>query len=223
MRKTIKAKISGATNGSKLDILDRELQRWDDILGDLKKMRHHDYPISEKQSEYNLVKTGKRPSAYCAYATFMIDSLDHPLPLHNDRFNVERRDTEVAAYWISVPTLERHGGVWLPLELPYQYYGFEDEWDIGDSYITKQDGKYYVHLKIEKEVDTRDEYDGVLGIDLGVRHVAVTWNTVKEKPRFYGRDLREIRGKYHYLRRKLQRQGDDGAVENLGKREKGLV
>lgn len=210
MKKTIKAKISERTNGSKLDIIEREHQRWKEMMHEV---------FEEGKKDYQKVRTEDRHSMYVSYATFSADSKNHPMPIHNEFMKIERRETEQFEYWLPIPTKEKRGGVYVPLEVPYKYYGFENEWDIGDSYITKQDGDFYIHIKVEKDVEPQSEYSGVLGVDLGVRHVAVTWNSVREKPRFYGKELRKIRGKYHYLRRKLQSEKKTEAVKKIKDRE----
>jgi putative transposase len=210
VRKTIKVKVCDATNQTKLNILERELQRWQKIMNDI---------FEEGKTDYHDVKTKEIHSCYASLATFKVDTPNEPMTVKNTMMKVERRNTSLAPYWVSIPTKERRGGVWLPLEMPYKYYGFEEEWDLRDSHVTKQDDGYYIHLNIETEVDLKSDYSGILGIDLGVRHVAVTWSTVKEKPRFYGKELRRIRGKYHYLRRKLQSEKKIEAVDNIKDRE----
>jgi len=175
--------------------------------------------FEEGKTDYQEVKTEDRHSMYASYATFNADSKNHPMPIHNDFMKIKRRDTEPFQYWLPIPTKEKHGGVHVPLEIPYKYYGFEEEWEIGDSHITKEEDGFYVHIAIQKEVETASEYDGVLGVDLGVRHVAVTWNSSRKKPRFHGKELRKIRGKYHYLRRKLQSEKKIEAIEKIKDRE----
>lgn len=209
-KKTIKAKVNSKANQNKLNILDRELERWDEITTEV---------FEEGKTDYHDVKTDERYGAYVTYATFKIDTPDHPLPLKNTVFDVDRKENSVSDYWACFPSKERRGGVWLPIDLPKKYYGFEEEWEIRDSHITTEDDEYYFHISIEKEVRIEDDYNGVLGIDLGVRHVAVTWNTSTEKPKFYGKELRHIRGKYHYLRRKLQSEKKIEAVEKISDRE----
>lgn len=223
IRKTIKVKVSSATNQTKLDILQREYDRWQEILDELEQCRHHDFPVDPQEDPYNWIKTSERHSQYVSYATFNDCGSNHPMVVKNSYAKLERRDTEIGPYWFSVPTLERRGGVWLPLELPHRYYGFDEEWDIRDSWITKDGEEWYIHINVEREVDIREQYDGVLGIDLGVRYVAVTWDSTEQQPQFYGNDLREVRGKYHYLRRKLQQQRKDEAVEQIADREKRKV
>jgi len=210
MRKTIKAKISERTNNTKLGIVERELERWQDIMHD---------KFEKGITEYSELKKGDRHSMYASYAEFNVDTPDHPMPIHNQDMQFERKSNCVAEYWFSIPTLERHGRVYVPVEIPYKYYGFEEDWNIRDSEVTKEDGDIYIHINIEKEIEVSDEYAGVLGVDLGVRHVAVTWNSVREKPRFHGKKLRQIRGKYSYLRKKLQSDKKLSAVQRIKDRE----
>lgn len=210
MKKTIKAKISEETNQTKIDILDRTLDRWNTIL---------EKRFNQGIEEYEKLKVEDCHSVYPSFAEFKAESKEEPLPLKTLVFSIERKSNTIAEYWMQLPTGERRGGVWLPVKMAEKYHGFEEEWEVKDSKLTKEENEYYVHIVIEKDVEIKEEYCGVLGVDLGVRHVAVTWNTVREKPSFYGKELREVRGKYHCLRQKLQSEGKHEAVENIKDRE----
>jgi putative transposase len=81
--------------------------------------------------------------------------------------------------------------------------------------VIKREEKWYIYITIEKKNDQDKEEEeqqlsiqNILAIDLGVRHIAVTVNTANTRPNFYGQNLREIRGWYFWLRRKLgQKKG----------------
>jgi putative transposase len=59
-----------------------------------------------------------------------------------------------------------------------------------------------------------------LAVDLGIHNIATTVNSVDEKPKFYGKKLRAIRGHYFHLRRKLPNRK---AVRKIGNHEKSIV
>jgi len=45
----------------------------------------------------------------------------------------------------------------------------------------------------------------------------------RSKPKFYGRRVREVRGKYFWLRRKLGRAKKLRAIEKIGRKERRIV
>jgi len=60
--------------------------------------------------------------------------------------------------------------------------------------------------KYEKQIKIKQSYSNVLGIDFGVKWVATVCGLNNLKPKFYGRELRRIRGHYFYLRKKLAKK-----------------
>lgn len=138
--------------------------------------------------------------------------------LRNDCFTVEHRDTDLVPFWARIPTKQRRGGVWIPLEVPYRYYDILEEWEIKDSKLTKEDGKFWIHINVKTEVEEYDP-DGVIAFDLGSRWTAVGVCGTDNKPLFIGKEIRTIRGKYQHLRRKTQQKGVDGFAENKERRK----
>jgi len=53
--------------------------------------------------------------------------------------------------------------------------------------------------------------ENVIGIDMGIRHIATTVELASVKTRFYGKDLNRFRGHYFWLsaRTKIGHEEDD--------------
>jgi len=68
--------------------------------------------------------------------------------------------------------------------------------------IIRRKGEWFVYITVEKEVQERNP-KSVLAVDLGIRWIATTVNSDNSKPKFYGKELRRIKGHYFYLRRSL--------------------
>ena len=58
---------------------------------------------------------------------------------------------------------------------------------------------------------------------MGARWVAVSVAQHRSKPKFYGRKVREVRGKYFWLRRKLGREKKLKAIKKIGYKERRIV
>lgn len=94
---------------------------------------------------------------------------EQPLFIRNDTFEVAKRDTELTDYWARLPVASIHGGVWIPIT---PHTDIDKDWEIGDSKIVRKDYGFELHLTVKKEVEEKPEYDGALGIDLGLKKLA---------------------------------------------------
>lgn len=61
--------------------------------------------------------------------------------------------------------------------------------------IIRKGGEWFVYITVEKEVEERNP-KSILAIDLGIRWIATTVNSNDPKPKFYGRELRRIKGHF---------------------------
>lgn len=202
----------------KKEILDAEIEEWRQLLQDYQKMQFHDFPVSHDESVYQWLKTDDRHASSVTQVIKKDLAQDEPMNLRNDCFTVERRDTDLVPFWARIPTKQRHGGVWIPLEVPYRYYDILEEWEVKDSKLTKEDGEFWLHITVKTEVEEYDP-DGVLAFDLGSRWTAVGVCGTDNKPLFIGKEIRTIRGKYQHLRRKTQQKGVDGFAEDKERRK----
>ncbi len=145
MRKTIKAKVSDATNNSKKKILEKEWNKWKNLKKEVKKCRKEGY-YDILDNKYQFFKTDEIHASYVSHAINQLKGQNEPLPLRNDCFNIQKRDTELVPFWGSIPTKERKRGVKIPLEVPYRYYDTLEDWEIKDSHLIKKDNEFWIKV-----------------------------------------------------------------------------
>ena len=79
-----------------------------------------------------------------------------------------------------------------------------------------------VYITVGKEVEERNP-KSVLAVDLGIRWIATTVSSNNPKPRFYGKELRRVKGHYFYLRRSLALKKAYKAIKKIGHKERQIV
>jgi len=77
-------------------------------------------------------------------------------------------------------------------------------------------------ITVEKEVEERSP-KSVFAVDLDIRWIATTVNSNNPKPKFYGKDLRRLKGHYFYLRRSLALKKAYKAIKKIGHKERRVV
>ncbi|WP_276259714.1 RNA-guided endonuclease InsQ/TnpB family protein [Haloglomus litoreum] len=98
----------------------------------------------------------------------------------------------------------------------YQYqYLDADEWEVTESTLTIRDGEWYLHLGFRRSPPATEqaaaENGTVLGVDLGIEHLAVT-----STGRFFaGRELEHRRAEVTKRHRRLQETGTRSAHRTL--------
>jgi putative transposase len=130
------------------------------------------------------------------------DEGTQPLFLRNDTFQIDNRETELVNYWVKIPVASTHGGIWMPIE-PHEE--INTDWSFGDSKIVKKEHGFEFHLSVKKEVEEMSEYEGALGIDLGLRKLATATDVPLSKNSqtlCLGSQIENYTDKYFYLRRK---------------------
>ncbi|MBC5792432.1 MAG: IS200/IS605 family element transposase accessory protein TnpB [Nanohaloarchaea archaeon] len=128
---------------------------------------------------------------------------EQPLFIRNDSFEVVERDTDLTKYWVRVPVASVYGGVWIPIQ---PHTDIQSGWDIGDSMIVRKDHGFELHLVVKKEVEEQEEYDGALGVDLGLRKLATATecfcgSDTSSKTLCLGSSVENYFDKYFHLRR----------------------
>jgi putative transposase len=128
---------------------------------------------------------------------------EQPLFIRNDTFEVVKRDTELTEYWAKIPVASVHGGVWIPIQ---PHTEIQEDWEIGDSKIVREEDGFELHLTVKKEIENQDSYDGALGVDLGLRKLATATDvplsdTASNQTKCYGSSVENYPDKYFHLRR----------------------
>jgi len=202
-KKTIKCKIVGLTN-IKRKLLETEYNNLQKFL------RGEDaelYSVNRQQAvRYYHKILGKAKKEY-------------PISIRKDLIQVEKRYTKIAKYWFRIRVRGRRK-MWVAIK-PHQE--IPEDIRFCESKILKKGNNFFVYLTVEKEVKIKQEYNDVLAIDIGIRHIASVVQMSTYKPIFYGKELRRIRGHYFYLRKKLGKKKALETIKKIGRKESRIV
>ena len=199
--KTVRCKLIGLTK-RKQELLDRE---YNNFLHWLRTGEDKGVYSAYKQDAKWLYKKAKRMKG---------------IPIRNDLIDIQRRDTKLAKYWARIRVKSIRGGIRVALK--HQPFNFE-EWEICESFLIKNDNDFYLYITVKKRVNIRRQYTSVIAIDIGAHWTAVSVAQHRGKPKFYGKRIRAIRGKYFWLRRELGRRRKLRAIKKIGQKERKLV
>jgi len=201
VRKTIRCKLVGLTR-RKRELLNREYDNF-----------QHWFETGEDKGVY---------SAYKQDAKWLYKKAKRMkgIPIRKDLIDIQRRDTKIAEYWARIRVKGVRGGV--KVALAHQPFNFE-AWDICESLLVRKDGAFYLYVTVKKDVALKEEYASIIAVDMGARWAAVSVARHRSKPKFYGKRVRELRGKYFWLRRKLGRAKKLRAIKKIGHKERRLV
>jgi putative transposase len=139
--------------------------------------------------------------------------------MRKDLIEVEKQNTKIAKYWCRIRVKGRKN-FWVAVK-PHQ--DIPEDANFCESKILKKGNDFFVYLTIEKEIKIIREYNDVLAIDFGIRHIASVVQMSTYKPTFYGRELREVRGHYFYLRKKLGKKKALETIRKIGRKEYRIV
>jgi len=199
--KTIRCKLIGLTK-RKRELLNRE---YDNFQHWLETGEDRGVYSAYKQDAKWLYKKAKRMKG---------------VPIRKDLIDIQKRDTKIAKYWARIRVKGVRGGV--KVALAHQPFNFE-EWEVCESLLVRRGEDFYLYVTVKKEVELKEEYSSIIAVDIGARWVAVSVARHRSKPKFYGRRVRELRGKYFWLRRKLGREKKLRAIKKIGHKERRLV
>ena len=114
------------------------------------------------------------------------------------------------------------------IKVPFCKNGFEqyfaDNCKFGTAKLVNKHGKFFLHIPVTYEISelNKSEVSNVVGIDRGIRFLAVTYDS-KGKSVFYdGNAVRQKRAHYKVLRKQLQQVGTPSSrkrIKAIGQRE----
>lgn len=214
VKKTIKSKIVGLTN-KKEKALEEEYRRLQDLL-ELKRKGLDFLPLYDEIKSRMYSANVQQALRYYENPT----EEEYPISVRKDLIDIEVTDNEISKYWLKIRVGSMYGGINVPIK-PHQ----EIPEDVGycESKILKKDGEFYFYLTIEKSIEEREEYDGILALDIGQKYIAVSVASHREIPKFQGRDIRGIRRHYDWLRKKLGEKKLQEEIERLSDKEERKV
>ena len=115
------------------------------------------------------------------------------------------------------------------IKVPFQNDGMEHYFDksrytFGTAHLTQKEGKFYLLISVKEQVEEckPEEVKQVVGIDRGIRFIAVSHDKNNRSRFFSGAQIKQRRVKFKYLRRELQKKGTSSArrrIKAMGQRE----
>lgn len=188
VEKTVQAGVVELTNQKRKELeteyqnLQKHLQGEDDV---------EVYSANKQQAErfYDTIKEDK----------------EYPISVRKDLIDVQKCESNIADYFVKVPTAQRYGGLKLPVKTHTE---IKDDWEIGESKIIRSDGSFYINITVSYEIEEETSINGIYGIDLGLRNpvVGVALSVAESCPKvenvdFHADKIQKIQSRYAYLRR----------------------
>ncbi len=157
------------------------------------------------------------------YKQKVISYKEYPLPLESrfikDWFRI--RDTKLTRNWIKIPNSKRKGiGLWLALKFHQE---LPDDYKLKDSLLVRKKDKYHIHFCIDIKEHKQYKPRTVYGIDLGLKNPVTLVDIKTRETSFLAKDLKQVKGKYFYLRKKLGNSKNLKLIKRLKHKEKNKV
>ena len=145
----------------------------------------------------------------------------YPLSIRNDLIRIEHKPNTVAENWVRIPVKSVKGGLWMGLIKPYDPIPTDAK--ICESRLYKKDNHcWFLDLVVERYIPEKLHYQNVIGIDMGIRHIATSVELASGKTRFYGKDLNRVRGYYFWLTKMGMKKAID-TIKKIGNHEKRIM
>ncbi|MEM3467012.1 MAG: transposase [Thermoproteota archaeon] len=141
---------------------------------------------------------------------------EYPLPLRNDTYKIY---TEQSPHVFKIPIYSIWGGVRVPIKT---HEPITNDMRCREAKLIRKGNEWFIHIYVEKKVEERVPKN-ILAIDMGVRWIATTVNSSNSVPKFYGKELRSVKGHFFYLRRSLALKKAYDAIKKIGDRERRVV
>ncbi|MBO3833030.1 MAG: transposase, partial [Candidatus Brockarchaeota archaeon] len=112
---------------------------------------------------------------------------EYPLMLRNDTYSIR---IERSPYVLKIPLYGVWGGIKVPIRT---HEPLTSNMVFKEAKVIRRGDEWFVHICVEKEVIERIPKN-ILAIDMGIRRIATTVNSSNPVPKFYGKELRRVRG-----------------------------
>lgn len=210
VKKTIKCGIVFLTK-HKQDLLNQEYNNFQHFLQTGEDLGVYSAHKQQAKRFYKVIKEDK----------------EYPISIRNDLLKIEKRDTKITKYWARIPVKGKYGGIWVAIK-PHE--DFPDEYKICESKLYRRNGRFYLNVTIEKEVNVElpKENIAVISIDIGEANpIAYTVQFGRElKVGFKGSNVRAIRMHYNNVRKQIGKKKVKHAlrvIKKVGHKEREKV
>jgi putative transposase len=121
-----------------------------------------------------------------------------------DSMSFKQVDVKYDGENIGIPVIGKTK-CWMPLIVP-SYFGKYKELDKGRLQVVKKQSAWYAYVSVEYPVKEKISPDGYLGVDLGIRQIAVLSDQKGQVNEFYGSEVLSRRKQLDQRRKALQKQ-----------------
>jgi IS605 OrfB family transposase len=96
---------------------------------------------------------------------------------------------------------------------------FDGSWSFGTAKLVHKYGKFFLHVPISKDIETvsLSQVQNIVGIDLGIRQLAVSYNSAGQTSFINGSQVKQTRASYKKLRQDLQKKQTASSRKKLKK------
>jgi putative transposase len=183
-RKTIKCKLVGLTK-KKRHAISAEYNKLQIYLQTLDDLGLHSANKQQAERSYRNVLCER----------------EYPISIRNDLIRIERVDNKVSKYWAKIPVASTRR-LWVAIRT---HADFPDGCKLCEGKLFPKNSEWFLNLTVEKDVE-RISAHNALGVDLGIRWAATVCDLRTGHTIFYGKRVRQIRGKYFYLRKTVTKK-----------------
>ncbi|MGA9152113.1 MAG: transposase [Candidatus Nitrosopolaris sp.] len=145
----------------------------------------------------------------------------YPLSIRNDLIRLEHDPSSIAEYWVRVPVKAVKGGLWIGLIKPYE--PIPKDAKICECKLYERDNRWFIDVVVQKDIPEKTEYQNVIAIDMGIKHIATSVELATNRTMFYGKELNHFRGWYFWLRRRLGLKKAIDTIKKIGHHEKRIA
>ena len=138
----------------------------------------------------------------------------YPISIRNDLIRLEHDPSSIAEYWVRVPVKLVKGGLWIGLIKPYE--PIPKDAKICECKLYKRDNIWFLDVVVQRDIPEKIEYQNVIAIDMGIKHIATSVKLATNRTVFYGKDLNHVRGWYFWLRRQLGLKKTIDTIKKIG-------
>ena len=119
---------------------------------------------------------------------------------------VWNRDYSLVSGLFSVNTLE--GRIKVPFKGEGMDKYFDGSWSFGTAKLVNKYGKFFLHIPMTKEIEeaTLENINKIVGVDLGISFVAVSYDSKGKTTFFKGRHIKDKRAQFSKTRKSLQQR-----------------
>jgi len=123
---------------------------------------------------------------------------EYPISIRKDLIDVRECESDVCDYFVKVPVAGRYSGLKVPVNT---HIKIKKDWELCESKLYRRNGRFFINITVEIDVEEVQEYEGVLGIDPGLRNPVVSVALPSRETDFRGQKIKQVQSKYFYLRR----------------------